>query len=167
MSTPRPVRNAADVAAASQLARDFFEVIRGRYPEMTDLIDAYLVDQDFEGQLANFASHFNPPAGECLMVDLDGVPVGIVMLKRYSGAVCEMNRMFVSEAGRGRGLGRKLGEQLIAEARALGYREMRLDALHRHVEALPLYASLGFLPDANPPAFSRSDPNIISMRRTL
>jgi GNAT superfamily N-acetyltransferase len=75
--------------------------------------------------------------------------------------------MYVTKAARGRGVGRALCEALIARAGALGYREIRLDALNERVEAVPLYRALGFGPDPNPPAFTRTDPAIISLRRAL
>ncbi len=162
-----PVRDDADVAAASQLAREFFGYMRATYPERAALIDAYLVEQDFEGQLARFRDHFNPPAGECLLARLDGIPAGVVMLKPYAGAISELNRMYVARAARGRGIGRRLCEALLASARALGYRVVRLDALNERVEALPLYRALGFGPDPDPPAFARADPQIISLRLSL
>ena len=68
----------------SQLAREFFAYMRATYPERAAAIDAYLIAQDFEGQLADFRAHFNPPRGECLLARLDGAPVGIVMLKPYA-----------------------------------------------------------------------------------
>ncbi len=153
-----PVRSDADVAAASALARDFFAYMRATYPESSATIDAYLVAQDFEGQLARFRDHFNPPHGECLLARLDGAPVGVVMLKPYAPGVCELNRMYVARAARGRGVGRALCEALIARARALGYREIRLDALNERVEALPLYRRLGFGPDPDPPATPATSP---------
>ena len=81
--------------------------------------------------------------------------------------------MYVTGAARGRGLGRALCETLIARARALGYREMRLDTLNERVEALPLYSqALGFLwPRAAEPrrAFSRRprSAGIVCLRRSL
>jgi GNAT superfamily N-acetyltransferase len=162
-----PARSDADVAAASRLARDFFAYMRARYTERASDLDAYLADQDFEGQLADFRTHFNPPSGECMLARLDGTPVGVVMLKPYGPGVCELNRMYVVRAARGRGIGRALCEALIARARSLGYREIRLDALNAQVDALPLYRKLGFGPDPDPPAFARAVPELVSMRLAL
>jgi GNAT superfamily N-acetyltransferase len=162
-----PVRDDDGVAAASRLAREFFAYMRATYSERAATIDAYLIAQDFEGQLADFRVHFNPPRGECLLARLDGAPVGIVMLKPYAEGVCELNRMYVARAARGRGLGRRLCETLIARARALGYRAVRLDALNERVDALPLYRALGFLPDPDPPAWLRADPEVVSLRLAL
>jgi GNAT superfamily N-acetyltransferase len=167
VATIVPVRSDAEVAAASALARTFFDYMRATFPESALLIDAYLIDQDFEGQLADFRTHFNPPRGECLLARLGGAPAGIVMLKPHAPGVCELNRMYVTREARGHGLGRKLCETLIARARALGYREIRLDALNRRVDAVPLYRKLGFLPDPDPPAFVGRDPGIVSLRMTL
>jgi GNAT superfamily N-acetyltransferase len=162
-----PVRDDAAVVAASRLAREFFAYMRATYPERETVIDAYLVAQDFEGQLADFRRHFNPPRGECLLATLDGEPVGIVMLKPYADGVCELNRMYVARAARGRGVGRRLCETLIESARALGYREVRLDALNERVDALPLYRALGFLPDPDPPGYLRADGEVVSLRLAL
>ncbi|MFQ5622763.1 MAG: GNAT family N-acetyltransferase [Paracoccaceae bacterium] len=61
--------------------------------------------------------------------------------------------MFVRPAARGHGVGRKLCERLIERARELGYAPMKLDALHCHRGALPLYRSLGFVADRESPSF--------------
>jgi GNAT superfamily N-acetyltransferase len=162
-----PVRSDADIAAAAALARDFFAYMRATYPERAAAIDAYLVDQDFEGQLADFRTHFNPPHGECILARLDGVPAGVVMLKPYGRGVCELNRMYVTRAARGLGIGRALCEALIDRARALGYRAVRLDTLNERVEALPLYRRLGFVTDPDRPAFAQRDPEIVCLRLAL
>jgi len=55
-----------------------------------------------------------------------------------------MKRMFVYTQFHGKGVGRALAEALINEARALGYRTMRLDTSVRQSEAKSLYHRLGF-----------------------
>lgn len=102
-----------------------------------------------------------------MLARLGEEPAGIVMLKPYADGVCEMNRMYVPAAARGRGIARALCEVLMARARALGYREIRLDTLNPRVEALPLYRSLGFLPEAERPAFAARDPDVVCLRRPL
>jgi GNAT superfamily N-acetyltransferase len=163
----RPVRADEEVAEAARLVRDFFAHMRAMFPDRDKLIADYLIQQNVEGQLADFRTHFNPPRGECMLARLAGAGVGIVMLKTYSVGVCELNRMFVTEAGRGLGLGRQLCEALMAQARVLGYREMRLDCFSDNPAPLRLYSAIGFGPDPDPPAFSLSDPSITPMRLKL
>ena len=101
----RKVRSEADIAAVKALVWEFFDVIRDRYPDMLDTIDRYIAEQDVEGQLANFARVFLPPAGECLVADHDGEQVGMIMLKPLPDKACEMNRMYVRDTARGHQLG--------------------------------------------------------------
>lgn len=166
-ATIQPARTDADIAEVTRLAWDFIDFLRTRYPERHEMIDAYLRDQRFEEMLANFRDHFAPPSGECMLARLEGAGVGIVMLKPVDDTLCEMNRMFVSPSARGQGTGRRLCTALISRAVQLGYREMRLGALDRHREALPLYRSLGFGPDPDPPEHGRDDPGVIHLRMTL
>lgn len=167
MSDVSPVRSDEDVVAASELAWEFVALLRHRYPELSEQITAYLKEQRFEEMLGDFRTYFNPPQGECLLARLDGRAVGIVMLKPIDENACEMNRMFVRTEARGRGIGRQLCERLFEAAKALGYSEIRLGALNRHVEALPLYRSLGFAPDPTPPLYATDDANVIRLRKFL
>ena len=123
--------------------------------------------QDFEGQLAEFRAHFSPPHGECMLARLDGARSGSSCSSPIRPGVCELNRMYVAPEARGRGVGRGLCEGLIARARELGYREIRLDALNERVEAVPLYRKLGFLPDPDPPDYARNEPGVVSFRMPL
>ena len=56
----------------------------------------------------------------------------------------EVKRLFVQPAQRGQRWGHRLGEALIAEARALEYRELKLDTLAWMTPARALYSELGF-----------------------
>lgn len=138
------VRTEADAEAVRLLVGEYIGWIYQRYPDQSDLLDTYFRVQDMEGQMRDLLTRFVPPAADCLLARLGGVPVGIVMTKRQSEATCEMNRMYVQEAARGHGVGRALVAELLATAKALGYQRMMLAAGLRHTEALALYRSFGF-----------------------
>lgn len=161
------VRSADEIDQVVTLVWEFFDFLRVRYPEMHDMIDAYLVEQNVEGELADFKSYFLPPNGECFLATMDGKPAGIVMMKPKGDNDVEMNRMYVREAARGAGVGRQLGEALISEARVQNVGTVWLDALYRHVEALPLYESLGFVRYTDPDAFGGGDERVIHMKLEL
>lgn len=56
-----------------------------------------------------------------------------------------MKRLYVREAFRGSGAGKKLIEKLIAEARTVGYKRMLLDTLpDKMPKAVSLYRLYGF-----------------------
>lgn len=59
---------------------------------------------------------------------------------------CELKRVYVRPSARGSNIGRHLVEQMIREARAIGYLTMCLDVLPEFIAAQRLYESLGFVP---------------------
>jgi GNAT superfamily N-acetyltransferase len=120
-----------------QLARELF---RDYAAELA--VD--LCFQSFEAELAGLPGAYAPPKGRLLVAECDGIAGGCVALRPLEAGVCEMKRLWVSPAFRGAGLGRRLAETIIAEARKIGYRTMRLDTLARLAPALALYRSLSF-----------------------
>jgi GNAT superfamily N-acetyltransferase len=96
------------------------------------------VDLSFQG----FDDEVADPIGTYEAVFLsDG---GCVAVRRNDDDLCELKRLYVRETARGAGLGRRLAEAAIGEARRRAYARMRLDTLPTMHAARALYASLGF-----------------------
>ncbi len=112
-----------------------------------DFIAKSSVNLDYQNNDAEFATlpgKYSAPDGCVLLADSSGVIDGCVALRRVDAEICEMKRLYVRPQARGARLGRLLVERLIADARAIGYREMRLDVHGVFTAARGLYQSLGF-----------------------
>ena len=126
------------------LMRAFVAWHRARHAEDLHLIDEYFDEADWQAELADLPGNYAPPTGALLLATVGGAPAGCVALRDLGDGVCEMKRMFVYPGLQGKGIGRALGEAVLDEARALGYRTMRLDTSIRQSEATALYRRLGF-----------------------
>jgi putative acetyltransferase len=133
-----------DLDAVRRLFHSFLGWHRERHTEDLALIDAYFDDEAWERELAALPGVYDPPDGALLIAREADVALGCVGLKRLDGESCEMKRMFVAPMARGGGVGRALADEVIARARAAGYRQMFLDTSVRQTEAITLYQTLGF-----------------------
>lgn len=112
-----------------------------------------LAHQNNEAEFADLPGKYAPPDGRLLVAERDGQIVGCIAFRKVDERICEMKRLYVRPQERGRGIGRRLSERLLAEARDAGYSEMRLDVLEEFERARALYTTLGFEP-AEPIAFN-------------
>ena len=120
------------------------EVIRGLFLEYAQSLDFDLCFQNFDEELRKLPGEYTPPAGRLVLGQLKGVPAGCIALKSLGSGICEMKRLFVRPEFRSQGLGLKLAEHIIQEARQIGYTAMRLDTIASMERAISLYRSLGF-----------------------
>lgn len=131
----RPLRP-AEQAAARQLIlaglREHFGWIDETCnPDLEDLEAAYLWP------------------GHCFVVaELDGNIVGTGALVEEAPGVGRLVRISVDRHFRGRGIGRRLVQHLIAEARARGYRRVVCETNDDWEDAIALYRAYGFVEEA-------------------
>ena len=114
--------------------------VRALFREYAASLPFALDFQDFDRELAELPGEYAPPRGALLLAR----GAGCVGLRPLDAATCEMKRLYVRPSARGTGLGRRLTEAIVGEARGLAYARMRLDTMPDMAAALSLYAELGF-----------------------
>jgi GNAT superfamily N-acetyltransferase len=133
------------------------ETVPSDRPPATDLVAA-MVDEiselygrvDVPGAPTATPADLGAPGGAYMVVfDEDDRPLAGGGLKRLDDEACEIKRMYVVPAARGRGLGRMLLEALEGEARRLGYAIARLDTGVHQPGAQRMYERAGYEPIGN------------------
>jgi ribosomal protein S18 acetylase RimI-like enzyme len=138
------MNDAADIVEAVTAAD--YSVGRAMFEEYARAIDVDLCFQDFAAELDRLTVMYAPPAGALLLARADSGVAGCVGLRKLRDDICEMKRLYVRPAFRGRHLGRRMAEEIARRARELGYRTLVLDTLGTMEAAQRLYLSMGFTP---------------------
>jgi ribosomal protein S18 acetylase RimI-like enzyme len=139
MSDDELIRHAVTAAEIAQ-ARLLFD-------EYAASIGVDLCFQNFSTELATLPGAYAPPRGALWLAGPALRPSGCVALRPLPDGdplIGEVKRLYVRPDARGSGLGRALVLRALAEASAIGYRELKLDTLPTMAAARALYASLGF-----------------------
>jgi putative acetyltransferase len=82
--------------------------------------------------------------GSFHVIDDQGGIRGCVGVRMLSDEIAELKRLYIARECRGLGLGRALCTSAIEDARAFGYRFLRLDTTTKSPAALALFRKLGF-----------------------
>ena len=106
-----------------------------------DALDADGLDHD----IAHWQEEYDGRAGVLLLVaDPAGEVVGTAAVRLLEPGVGELKRMWLRPSCQGRGLGRRLMDACLDEARRLGCRALRLDTQAKLEAAVRLYRAYGF-----------------------
>jgi DNA-binding MarR family transcriptional regulator/GNAT superfamily N-acetyltransferase len=122
------------------------------HPDARRCLAAYFAELDRrdEGGFDPVASdsapphELRPPHGVLLLARLRGVAVGCGGLKGLGRPASEIKRLWVDDAVRGLGIGRRLLAELEARAAAAGARSVRLDTNRNLTEAIAMYRLHGY-----------------------
>ena len=127
------------------------EEIRPLFQEYTDMIlanvpafRAYLDIQHYDDETAHLERKYGPPEGRLYLARWDGAAAGCAGLRRLDVNRCELKRLYVRPAFRGRQIGEALLLRLIDDARSMGYSEIVMDAAAFMQPVLDAYHRLGF-----------------------
>lgn len=92
--------------------------------------------------------HYQQDQGKYYVAELNGVIVaggGFGSLPGAPAEVCELQKMYLLPQTRGLGLGQKLIERCIEDAKAMGYAQCYLETLPNMLAAQSLYKKMGFV----------------------
>jgi putative acetyltransferase len=123
--------------------------VRILFQEYAAWLKVDLCFQGFAEELASLPGAYAPPKGRLLLATAPDGPAACIALRPldpFGGeAYCELKRLYVRPPFRRHGLGRTLAQQIISDARGVGYSRMFLDTLPSMDSAIRLYESLGFM----------------------
>ena len=96
------------------------------------------------GDFIDDRGNYKPPDGIMYLVRTGNHPIGTGGFKKINDSICELKRIYIRKAYRKTGLGSKLIERIIADARNSGYAEMHLESARFMEDAFRLYERFGF-----------------------
>ena len=104
----------------------------------------FVLEPKDEDSLADPQRTILDRGGRIFLAILASEPVGCCALLAVAPGEFEVAKMAVTKSSQGAGIGRRLLEKAITEARASGARRLYLETNRKLVAAIRLYESLGF-----------------------
>ncbi|MFT7474474.1 MAG: GNAT superfamily N-acetyltransferase [Verrucomicrobiales bacterium] len=136
------------VSAVANLS-DFEELLLDYYSDVLQIAEAAgfpkLPPEDLVSSSLSHLDEMLPPDGRLVLAHGEGGRLlGCGALRRIRPDAVEMKRMFVRPEARGRGLGQRLFEMRIEEARKMGCRAVYADTAKGNRPMLSMYEKFGF-----------------------
>ena len=126
--------------------QEAFEIAKHLFKEYAEELGIDLSFQNFSKELEEVEIEYAPPQGALFLAHNEGKEaIACFAIRKWQAEICELKRMYIRKVFRGKGLGKKLLLKSIEQAKALGYKKMRLDTLPSMQAAIGLYKSLGFV----------------------
>ena len=132
-------------------AYDFPKEIRILFSEYTEMLVAgdssfqkYLDIQHYDEELAHLDVKYGMPNGRLYIAFYDEELAGCIGLRKIDEQNCEMKRLYVRPAFRGKHIGSELVQRIIRDAKEIGYSHILLDTLPFLEHAIHMYQTCGF-----------------------
>lgn len=96
--------------------------------------------------LTDIERHYDQRGGTFEIIETDGGALGVLGWRPTETGLCELKKLYLVAAARGRGVGRQALERVVAAARALGCLAVVLETARALERANQLYVRFGFTP---------------------
>lgn len=125
--------------------------IRTLFSEYTNMLVAndssfqsYLDIQGYDEEINHLEEKYGMPSGRLYLAYCNGEAAGCIGLRNIDEKNCEMKRLYVRPQFREQNIGKLLVQQIIIDAKEIGYSYMLLDTLPFLEKAIHLYKKFGF-----------------------
>jgi putative acetyltransferase len=101
----------------------------------------------FDDTTDNLSAIFKTPNSIYFVAETDGVLLGgggIFPTQNLPAGTCELVKLYLSSAARGKGIGKLLIEKCFTAAKDMGYKKMYLETMPELNIAVPMYEKMGF-----------------------
>ncbi|MDF2905472.1 MAG: acetyltransferase, N-acetylglutamate synthase [Herbinix sp.] len=123
-----------------ELFQEYISLLIEKDPSIIE----YLTQQNYEAELEHLEHKYGLPNGRLYIAYIEHVPVGCVGLRPIDHTTCEVKRLYVRPEFRGQRIGIRLMDQLVLDAKEIGYQYMVLDTLPYLTNAIAMYKNYGF-----------------------
>lgn len=131
-----------DPKAFETLMREYYQVM---VDKLIDVGGPAFSPVDLATDTMAHLDEFAPPNGRILLATQgDGTLLGCGVLRKIRPDAAELKRMYIRPGAQGLGLGRRLFEMRIAEARTMGCKFLYADTVKGNRAMLSIYEKYGF-----------------------